>query len=242
MPNRTDETFVNKLHNEFGTHSNYIKGDDRRRWHLEFGIKHYAGVVIYTVNGFLDKNKDNQQDLLFDIMSESTNSFVKDLTRFQDLYGCFSANKSALSSSNSTYGNLCNLANTNSNNSNSLSNGIQNLTNGFSNNSSSNSSQCSSANSTYGTASGQSIYGTMGSSAGTSKGKPTVADTFRQQLTALVDQLNLTNPWYVRCIKPNLDKCGNHYDDQQVLAQLRYLGMLDIIRIRREGGQNYSFY
>ena len=241
---------MNKLHSEFANHSSYIKGDDRRRWQLEFGIKHYAGPVIYTVNGFLDKNKDVQQDQLFDIMSESTNPFVKELTKFQDLYGCFASNKSTLSSSGSTYNNLCNLTNGTNTTSN-LTNGsnISNhlMTNGTTINgnlngnqinnssSSSNSSQCSSANSTYGRAAGQSIYGTMGSTGGTSKGKPTVADTFRQQLAALVDLLHSTNPWYVRCIKPNSEKTGDHYDDEQVLAQLQYLGMLDIIRIRREG-------
>ena len=43
------------------------------------------------------------------------------------------------------------------------------------------------------------------------------------------------NPHFVRCIKPNHQSAASMWDSEYVLAQLKYTGMLETIRIRREG-------
>ncbi|XP_022328924.1 unconventional myosin heavy chain 6-like isoform X8 [Crassostrea virginica] len=169
FPQGTDKSYVHKQHEAFDGHPCYVKGD-RRLWEQEFGIRHYAGLVTYTVQGFLDKNKDTQQDQLFDLMHGSTNVFVQDLTRFQDLLGVR----------------------------------LEDL-------------------------------GGRQTISRTNKSKPTVGDTFKHQLSALVDILHNTNPWYVRCVKPNSAKKPNNFNTGEVLTQLQYSGMLDIIRIKKEG-------
>ncbi|XP_059608839.1 unconventional myosin-XV [Phlebotomus argentipes] len=64
---------------------------------------------------------------------------------------------------------------------------------------------------------------------------PTVAARFSDSLQQLLQSMARCNPWFVRCIKPNNDKQALRMDMPCVLQQLRYLGMLDTIRIRQKG-------
>ena len=41
--------------------------------------------MIYTVNGFVDKNRDAQQDVFFDLLAKSKTKFVVDLCEYRDL-------------------------------------------------------------------------------------------------------------------------------------------------------------
>lgn len=52
---------------------------------------------------------------------------------------------------------------------------------------------------------------------------------------SLVSTLTATTPHYIRCIKPNSSKLSNNWDSELVLAQLRYAGMMETVRIRRLG-------
>ncbi|XP_053672454.1 unconventional myosin-XV [Anopheles nili] len=64
---------------------------------------------------------------------------------------------------------------------------------------------------------------------------PTVAARFSDSLQQLLQSMAKCNPWFVRCVKPNNDKQALRMDMPCVLQQLRYLGMLDTIKIRQSG-------
>lgn len=55
FPRATDKSMVEKLNESYGTHESYIK--DRSN-DAVFTIRHYAGEVKYTADGFLEKNRD----------------------------------------------------------------------------------------------------------------------------------------------------------------------------------------
>ncbi|XP_076345264.1 uncharacterized protein LOC143244459 isoform X1 [Tachypleus tridentatus] len=66
----------------------------------------------------------------------------------------------------------------------------------------------------------------------------TVSQLYKDQLSKLMDTLRNTNPNFVRCIIPNHEKKAGKIDSPLVLDQLRCNGVLEGIRICRQGFPN----
>ncbi|XP_066560464.1 myosin-10 isoform X2 [Amia ocellicauda] len=80
---------------------------------------------------------------------------------------------------------------------------------------------------------------TFGSSYKTKKGMfRTVGQLYKESLTKLMATLRNTNPNFVRCIIPNHEKRAGKLDPHLVLDQLRCNGVLEGIRICRQGFPN----
>ncbi|XP_072981787.1 protein OPAQUE1-like [Typha latifolia] len=62
-----------------------------------------------------------------------------------------------------------------------------------------------------------------------------VASRFKQQLQALMEILNSTEPHYIRCIKPNSQNCPQNFENWSVLHQLKCGGVLEAVRISLAG-------
>uniref|UniRef100_A0A9J8BUS8 Myosin X, like 1 n=1 Tax=Cyprinus carpio carpio TaxID=630221 RepID=A0A9J8BUS8_CYPCA len=161
FPKGTDFTLLEKLHSRHSTNPYYVKP---RLADHQFGIKHYAGEVLYDVRGILEKNRDTFRDDILNMLKDSRLDFIYDLFE-----------------------------------------------------------QVSSRNNEE----------TL--KMGTARKKPTVSSQFRDSLHALMATLSVSNPFFVRCIKPNMDKTPNKFDPDVVLNQLRYSGMLETVKIRRAG-------
>ena len=79
----TDKTLLDKLHQTHQNNKNYLrpKADINR----VFGLNHFAGVVFYDSQGFLEKNRDTFSPDLLQVIQSSSNKFLSSLFQ-QDYY------------------------------------------------------------------------------------------------------------------------------------------------------------
>uniref|UniRef100_A0A8D3CG79 Myosin X n=1 Tax=Scophthalmus maximus TaxID=52904 RepID=A0A8D3CG79_SCOMX len=161
FPKATDDTLLEKLHSQHSKNPFYVK--PRVAVHF-FGVRHYAGEVVYDVRGMLEKNRDTFRDDILNLLRESRLDFVYDL--FEHV---LSRNKQDTLKSSSK------------------------------------------------------------------RRRPTVSSQFKNSLHSLMSTLSVSNPYFIRCIKPNTRKVSAFFDQAVVLNQLRYSGMLETVKIRRTG-------
>uniref|UniRef100_A0A8C9Q3Y2 Myosin IH n=1 Tax=Spermophilus dauricus TaxID=99837 RepID=A0A8C9Q3Y2_SPEDA len=64
---------------------------------------------------------------------------------------------------------------------------------------------------------------------------PTVGTQFKNSLGSLLEMLICKEPSYIRCIKPNDTKEPSKFDDFLIRHQIKYLGLMEHLRVRRAG-------
>ncbi|KAI8042895.1 unconventional myosin ID isoform X1 [Drosophila gunungcola] len=159
----TDDTLLGAMDKNLSKHPHYtsrqLKPTDKELKHREdFRITHYAGDVVYNINGFIEKNKD---------------------TLYQDFKRLLHNSKDA---------NLSEM----------WPEGAQDIKK-------------------------------------TTKRPLTAGTLFQRSMADLVVTLLKKEPFYVRCIKPNDIKSATVFDEERVEHQVRYLGLLENLRVRRAG-------
>ncbi|XP_011312006.1 myosin-IA [Fopius arisanus] len=159
----TDEMLLEAMDKKLSNHKHYTSRqlspmDKQLEHRKQFRIKHYAGDVVYDINGFLNKNKD---------------------TLFQDFKRLMYSSSSRIISEM-------------------WPEGSEAITK-------------------------------------TTKRPLTAGTLFRNSMIALVKNLTSKEPFYVRCIKPNEVKSPVLFDEERVEHQVRYLGLLENILVRRAG-------
>ncbi|XP_033367342.1 myosin-IIIa isoform X3 [Parus major] len=206
FPQATDQTLVEKF--EDNLKSKYFWRP--KRVDLTFGIYHYAGKVLYNASGFLAKNRDTLPADIVLLLRSSENNLTRQLvTHPLTKTGNLAHTKSKTTISYQMWTSQKSISHTKLD--------IFVLCNSYS-------FRENEAGDT-----GHHPRET------TSMKTQTVASYFRYSLMDLLSKMVVGQPHFVRCIKPNNDRQANKFDKEKVLVQLRYTGILETARIRRQG-------
>uniref|UniRef100_A0A8C3AL05 Myosin, heavy chain 14, non-muscle n=1 Tax=Cyclopterus lumpus TaxID=8103 RepID=A0A8C3AL05_CYCLU len=208
FPRATDRSFVEKLSAEQGSHPKFFK-PKQPRGEADFSIIHYAGKVDYKAHNWLVKNMDPLNDNVASLVHQSSDHFVSELWK-EGKTGLLSRSFTTICSKSLKRHAPCF--------------GPVDRIVGL--------DQVSS-----GENSGPVNFGASGLK--TKKGMfRTVGQLYKESLTKLMATLRNTNPNFLRCIIPNHEKRAGKLSPNLVLDQLRCNGVLEGIRICRQGFPN----
>ncbi|XP_077100295.1 myosin-IIIa isoform X2 [Siphateles boraxobius] len=209
FPQATDQTLVEKFEDNLKS-KNFWRP---KRVDLGFGIHHYAGKVIYNAGGFLAKNRDALPADIVLLLRSSENELIRKLVTHPL----------------TKTGNLAH-------------------TKGKAAGSARMGTQLSQRTINFAKLEGLMLFSTVSVSEAESTGESThhprettnmksqtVASYFRYSLMDLLSKMVAGQPHFVRCIKPNNDRQAHKFDREKVLIQLRYTGILETAKIRRQG-------
>ncbi|XP_016431606.1 myosin-IIIa [Sinocyclocheilus rhinocerous] len=233
FPQATDQTLVEKFEVNLKS-KNFWRP---KRVDLGFGIHHYAGKVIYNASGFLAKNRDALPADIVLLLRSSENELIRKLvthplTKTGNL--AHTKGKAAGSARMGTQQSqrTINFAK--------LEGLMLFSTVSFTESSSRkltpthDKSMLALPVDTVQTA--ESTGDTTHHPRETTNMKTqTVASYFRYSLMDLLSKMVAGQPQFVRCIKPNNDRQAYKFDREKVLIQLRYTGILETAKIRRQG-------
>uniref|UniRef100_A0A3B5AIX9 non-specific serine/threonine protein kinase n=1 Tax=Stegastes partitus TaxID=144197 RepID=A0A3B5AIX9_9TELE len=230
FPQATDQTLVEKFEDNLKTKSFWRP----KRVDLGFGIHHYAGKVIYNAAGFLAKNRETLPADIVLLLRSSENELIRKLVTHP-------LTKTGKSDHQLLFNQVKNEVLARQEQEESLRMGVLTLYSSFSFSEVMNMFPYSLLLSI----STQMPFLTLDpGEPGDTPSHPrettnmrtqTVASYFRYSLMDLLSKMVAGQPHFVRCIKPNNDRHANKFDREKVLVQLRYTGVLETAKIRRQG-------
>uniref|UniRef100_H3D7Z8 non-specific serine/threonine protein kinase n=1 Tax=Tetraodon nigroviridis TaxID=99883 RepID=H3D7Z8_TETNG len=237
FPRASDQTLVEKFEDNLKT-KNFWRP---KRVDLGFGIHHYAGKVIYNAAGFLAKNRDTLPADIILLLRSSENELIHKLvTHPLTRTGNLAHTKGkGINSIPRTPTRTITFAKM----------GVLNLYSSYASSERETVLMSSTSRSVRAPVVMCSLHMSIlqmqtPSELGetpyhpretTSMRTQTVASYFRFSLMDLLSKMVAGQPHFVRCIKPNNERQASRFDREKVLVQLRYTGVLETAKIRRQG-------
>ena len=174
FPKASDSSFLEKCHYNHALNELYSRARLNR---TEFGVRHFEGTVWYSVEGFLEKNRDIIRTDVIEALLSSKMPLISKI--FYHARESTDANRAAAARHHAEQH------------------------------------------------SGRFV---------TIKPRtPTVSARFQESLSSLLEGASQTNPWFIRCLRPNNDRAAMLFDDRVVYEQLAHSALVETTRVRAAG-------